>query len=374
MKEEIHWFHKHPIIIILPFFFFIYIIFDFVLGSLLNPPRMGTTHSYYHHSMKKNHIEKAKWGEENYLIYTNSLGFKDETIRDIELRTAKYRLLFLGDSFTEGVGYPYGRTFVGRIHKALDKDKYDVLNGGVLSYSPRLYYLKLKYLIEEMKLRIDHVIVYIDISDIQDEIVYESFSPNSPRLWWRLKLWEFLRNHSITFHRLEPYLYTTWKFLEYQMSSLFANEDDSVSETAKGATSDSAYDFHKNLYKDRARWTYDQPVFQIWGRRGLELAKRNMNSLYLLCRDNGIRLNIAVYPWPIQIRKHDLHSMQVKFWKEFSLEREITFLNYFPLFFGDTTEDQVIEKYFVKGDIHWNDEGHKLIAKYFLDRRLMEIP
>ena len=57
-----------------------------------------------------------------YSISTNSLGFKDKTNRQISLKTDKKRLVFIGDSFTEGLGLIYEKTFVGLIDETLKKN------------------------------------------------------------------------------------------------------------------------------------------------------------------------------------------------------------------------------------------------------------
>ena len=43
-----------------------------------------------------------------------------------------------------------------------------MLNAGVSSYSPSIYYYKTKFFIEQ-GLKFSHLIVFIDISDIEDE-------------------------------------------------------------------------------------------------------------------------------------------------------------------------------------------------------------
>ena len=85
---------------------------------------------------------------------------------------ANHRLLLLGDSFVEGMGFSYGDTFAGRLAHELKAEGIEVLNGGTRSHSPKLYYLKLRYLTEVRGFKFDEVYVFVDISDIQDEIVY----------------------------------------------------------------------------------------------------------------------------------------------------------------------------------------------------------
>ena len=69
----------------------------------------------------------------------------------------------MGDSFTEGIRLNYEDTFVGLIEKELNKKNIEVLNGGRESYSPIIYWRKIKYLIEELGLDFDEVVLFIDI-------------------------------------------------------------------------------------------------------------------------------------------------------------------------------------------------------------------
>jgi hypothetical protein len=281
--------------------------------------------------LKKNQKTLLRWGKTDYLVCTNSLGFKDSSNqKNVELAINKYRIVIIGDSLTEGLGYSFEKTFVGLVDKSVDKTRIEVLNAGVMSYSPKLYYLKTKYLLEELKLQFNELYVFIDISDIQDEVVYENFmSPSYLSLSEEIDV--FLYNNSLTYHVGKQYL-------------TIAHE--------------------LRLKEERPKWTSDTTIFQKWGKRGLTLASNNMEELFLLCKQNGIKMTIAVYPWPYQIKMKDKDSLQVVFWKKFADEHGIDFLNYFPDFIQEPTiPEEVINKYFIEGDVHWNERGHKIIAQ-----------
>src|SRR5690606_2268526 len=59
-------------------------------------------------------------------------------------------------------------TFVGRF--ALQSPQLEVLNAGVLSYAPSVYYRKTAWLLEA-GYAFDELVVYLDVSDIQDEAI-----------------------------------------------------------------------------------------------------------------------------------------------------------------------------------------------------------
>ena len=60
-----------------------------------------------------------------------------------------YQLGIIGDSFVEGLGVGYEETFVGIINL---KTTPEIANLGVSSYSPKIYYSKLKYFIDKFKI------------------------------------------------------------------------------------------------------------------------------------------------------------------------------------------------------------------------------
>jgi len=96
------------------------------------------------------------WGETRYWLLTNSLGFKDASTREVPLQSNTRRILLMGDSFVEGIGLPYERTFAGLLYEAgqARPDKVEFLDAGVASYSPSVYYKKIKYLLDRgLKIR-----------------------------------------------------------------------------------------------------------------------------------------------------------------------------------------------------------------------------
>ena len=163
-------------------FLLLTLLLDFSLTGVYHLYKYGTIHKYaarsamrerssiFHHTLKANsHHSIEPWGHLIYSLSTNSLGFKDRAIRQVPLHSSQYRILFMGDSFTEGVGYEYERTFVGRLDEVLKSYNIEILNAAVATYSPTIYFKKTEYLLETVGLDFDHLIVFLDISDIKDE-------------------------------------------------------------------------------------------------------------------------------------------------------------------------------------------------------------
>ncbi len=310
-------------------------------------------HDVFHHTMSPYvDYENARWGPLKYSIKTNSLGFKDSSNRHIPLATDQFRIMFIGDSFTEGKGYRYERTFVGLLDEEFRGKGVDILNAAVSSYSPIIYLRKVEYLMKSVGLEFDHLIVFIDISDIEDD----------GRIYWfdenrnvqseakirqeegrgdKMEFKDILAENTI----IPSYLRLSLRRLKYYVRALRG-------EDLKGAVG-----------IERSLWTVDEKLYREFGEQGLQAAAEYMEELYRLLRERGIGLTIAVYPWPDQILQRDLDSIQVDFWKAWAKQHRITILDFFPDFIDARDALTVFREYFIPGDIHWNERGHRLIAR-----------
>jgi len=374
---------KRKIVKISIYYILIYLIIDFGVGRNYNPKIHGVYNSYYHHDLKPMYSGNLRWGNE-YPMYTNSFGFKDKINREISLISDKYRILFIGDSFTEGVGVPYKDTFSGLVENKIDLERIELFNAGVISYSPKLYYLKTKYLLKNKGLKINEIIVFIDISDIQDELVYESFisKENNKSKEIIRNVDSLLKENSITYYFLRDRIFCrNCKILKFmnddvkifinKIKFLFDDRNklenwDSI-KIIEGENNFDLNTIYENDNKSRYSWTDNKFIYKNWGKRGMMLAQNNMKKLADLCKINGIRLRIVIYPWPYQIRKKDLNGLQVYEWTKFSKNNGIELLNLFPLFINDKPIDLILNNYFIEGDVHWNRLGHKLIANMLLE-------
>jgi hypothetical protein len=324
----------------------------------------GVRHPVFHHTFRPNFAGPRAHGPIQYRFATNSLGFADQAPRFIPLSSPKYRILFLGDSFTEGVGLPYDQTFVGLFGAMLDDNHFQVLNAAVSSYSPRLYYLKLKYFLDR-GLKIDELFVFVDISDIQNEAVYarlgagwadteaEVLDPYTLRLTTDLNIRYWLASHFGLTSSLYRYLSAPadkGRPRETGLQRTYVEILRIRPPEAEGIWALGA-------------WTMDATLLRNWGVEGLALCRQYMGEVADLCHQRHIKLRVAVYPWPHQIVARDLKSIQVTYWKDFAASRNVPFLDYFPSFIDDRSADNIIEKYFIRGDYHWNREGHKLVAE-----------
>ena len=327
-------------------------------------------HPVYGHTLAVNHVGEEDWGSKVDVI-TNSLGLKDGTPRNVPLRSDRKRILFMGDSFTEGLGTPYEKTFVGRF--AASFPQLDVLNAAVSSYSPSIYYAKTKSLLD-MGLQIDEIIVYIDISDIQDEAIFYRFDDagrvqegnfdstcRSPELlFWSTPWWA-------------RWSYTLELFYTRYLLRATSREARTAADptlTGPGA----AYG------RDRARgsWTYD-PKPACYGTLGVDggiaKASAQMDKLYALASERSIPVSVGIYPWPQQLLYDSEGSRQVQIWRDWCKGKCARFFNHFPTMFEyKRLHPDFLRDLFVWGDIHYNAFGNELIARDLIAQYRRESP
>ncbi len=305
----------------------------------------------FHHGFQPLVSARSAWGSRVADYRIDSLGLRDVSARPVPLRSAQRRLVFIGDSFTEGIGVDYEKTFVGLVAQALEPKGVEVLNAGCASYSPIIYYRKVRWLLDQ-GLHFDELAVYVDVGDVQDEVTYFLNGEGNVASDERRRLREERENIRYPLPRLFRNL-TVRQFLKRNTIGLFALYE--AMERAVG-----------NEDRRAALWTVDPRLFEQFGREGLSRARQNMDLLAALLGQHGIRLTVAVYPWPDQIRRGDLQSLQVSFWKQWAAGKGAGFVDHFPRFVDPARGREVLARDFIRDDIHWNEAGHQAVADGFL--------
>ncbi len=312
-------------------------------------------HEIYHHTLKKNvNYKKMPSFGGLHTFCTDNHGFKYKCKKN---RDKKFNIGFLGDSFVEGLGLNYEKTFVGIFE---NERKSSVANLGATSYATKIYLSKMKYLLDNDYF-FDHIILFIDVSDLYDDNVFyklnKNFSVNVRNFDnKRLKRKKFLRNN---FPLTNYYMYVI------KMTSL-------KKEDFAPKKNDKPFFYEKSRLK--AKWTYskkdkiDGYLYPI-SKTQKEMLQ-NIEKLYYLLSDKGIKLSIAVYPWPQQIENNDRNSKHVEMWKNFCVGRCYKFIDFFPFFFEEvekTSYLEVYKRYYFWNDVHFNFEGNKAIANRLIE-------
>ena len=311
---------------------------------------LRVSHPVYHHDLEKNVQVSEKWGNRNYSVCTDENGFKI-SCNSKNKSSKNYDIAFIGDSYTEGIGLTYEETFVGQIEQSRPDLK--IANLGVSSYSPSIYYSKVKFLLEQ-GITFKELVVYIDISDVQDEAISFALSDD-------LVVSKGLDgNHHFNLKKFVRWSFPLTYFGLYRLKNLNspAHTEDPFSYLNEGYS--------------RSAWTFNETsigygTLGVTG--GIEQSLKSMTKLSELLKSKGISLSIGVYPWPGQLLYDTAQSKQVRIWQDFCKTRCLRLHNSFESFFSikdKISANKTIELYFIPGDVHHNRQGAEVIANDFL--------
>lgn len=328
------------------------VLLDFALGQFLidrTGAGLRRADDVYHHGLEPNYQGHARWGQQSFPFATNSLGLRDFAPRDVSLETDAYRVLFMGDSFTEGIGVAYPETFTGVLASRLSSHGIEVLNAGVVGYSPKLYARKTRHLVEEVGLRIDALIVMLDNSDIQNELLYEHYGTPRPALARaRSSILRWLKRNSYATHRLAEWTEQKRRIAWNAAGVPFADDlDNSL--------------FDDPEYRAHGHWNESYK----YAERGFSLSEANMAELVALCRKHQIDMTLVVYPWPLNIAYGERDHIQTRFWRSFAERHDIAFVDLYAKFIpaeGEPGREDDHAPLFIPGDVHWSPLGHAKVA------------
>jgi hypothetical protein len=303
------------------------------------------------------------WGEARYRLITDSLGFKDSSTRDVPLQANGRRVLIIGDSFAEGIGLPFDRTFAGLLQAdgQARADKVEFLDAGVASYSPSIYYKKIKSLLDR-GLKFDEVVLLSDSSDVEDEAgsyfcidddpKYHRYCNTPPGAVPEPAIKrDFFIDHFVVTNRVRVII-KRWILTQLGNKRRAIDND-----------------------HNRIGWTTKNPdpaKYQPLGvDGGIARSLENMGKLADLLKARNIPLTIVVYPWAQQIAQDDRDSRQVRLWREFCEGRCKAFIDLFPVFFAAADRDKDwYEHLYILGDDHFSAAGNRMLYEELAKRIL----
>jgi len=318
-----------------------------------------------HHAFRPGCTAIEHWGGNSYEVFTNSLGLRDERIREVPLVDTRPRILMLGDSFTQGLGATWRDTFVGKIASRFPQ--YEFLNGGLDSYSPSNY-LNVARIVLAAGVELDEVIVFIDISDTQDEAAYyrdiDAFGAvTGPERKQMVTNW-----YSDLRFRISRHLLLTNYIFEYFELSLVRRGYYHLTTELNGDIFD----------MERSAWTYrkvseTEPLVAGYAPLGVEggIAREEakMTLLWQELAKRHIPISVVVYPWPAQVVHDTADSRQVTIWRSWCESKCMRFVSLFPVFLAakgqcpPSSPGCWYASSYIFGDVHYNVAGNARVAE-----------
>ena len=330
------------------FFLTDFFITRYIFDRSFEEKKYRISHPIYHHTFKSDFKGIGYFGDYSYPMCTDSWGFKSSCNGAGESYVSA-DIAFIGDSFVEGVGLKFDDTFVGRFAEA--NPTYRIVNMGVASYSPSVYFKKVENLLRN-GFRFGHLVVFIDISDVHDEAARYIENVDGT-------LSTKDNNEIPLFENLKTFV----KYNFYLFSNLYMTVHDALASMAPG-------DNEEVFDPLRSRWTIDEGTdgYGILGvKGGISKSLLYMTKLHTMLDAHDIKLSVGLYPWPAQLRemgRDNYNNTHSDIWNEFCLKRCSLFIdinNDFNELVKSYGYRKVYQDYYLSGDVHFNEKGNGLI-------------
>ena len=343
-------------------------IFDLLVNVILSEnfkKKIGTTRNYslksikFHHEIASNIDLYEYWGNKKYKVVTNQYSMRVLNKDKREIKKNKENIGFVGDSFVYGSGINYEDHFINILDN--NNFNYNFLNLGYVSYSPSIYYKKIKYFLEVENLNFDKIFLFVDHSDVQDEGLFyrENSDGNIIRKW-----------HSDEEAYKKNKKYILKNFLK-QNSFIFKIYEHFVSPKISNNSKKCVLDNYKKNYinymeVERFGYGYDKEIYKKkWVNEGLNKISKYLNEILFLSKKYNFKLFIVYYPSAMEVldKIHYNSSKHFVFLKEWSVKNNVNFINTYDEFnqFEDNKKNYL--QNFIECDVHWNVSGHLKISK-----------
>ncbi len=251
-------------------------------------------------------------------------------------------------------------SFAGLLYRAGQErsEKIEFLNAGVASYSPSIYYKKIKYLLES-GLQFDEVVLFSDTSDVTDEATSYFCIDDDPKY----------RAHCTSAEGSMQPVASPPKKPDFFIDRFVVTNR--VRIAIKRSIQSLLGNRRRSINTDHARIGWVIPGLDVGNsyqplgvEGGIARSLQNMRALSDLLAAQNIPLTIVVYPWAQQIAQGDRDSRQVSLWRDFCPGRCKAFINLFPAFFAAADADKDwYEHLFILGDDHFSAAGNRFMFR-----------
>lgn len=288
-----------------------------------------------HHVNPKNytfvsHNPTGEYG--GHTVYYDKNGLISDPLDEHNiLKDSRFRIAFMGDSFTEAKHIAFSDSFVGRL-KYSRKKTTDVRNYGVSSYSPILYLLQWRERVKAFKPT--HVIVQLYSNDISSDKKYLTKAIYSQKD--ELLAIPGPSGHWITKQLRKSYLVRFLRKTQLQISW-------SIRNMGKADTS-------------VGKFIEENPDIS-------DLSKKIMLKLADEVKASGAQFAMMVVPSKFRLVNKIYQSPEPQFsdkWKKWARYNSIDFIDLVQWFEEAGMSGQNL---FFDQDIHFNVNGHEVVAK-----------
>ena len=331
----------------------------------------------YNYTFKKQAQFTSRYDDSIYQIFTNDLGFRDDSTQPLD-RDKEYSIL-IGDSFIEGVGLDYKDTIVGILNKNLANNKFKFLNAGVASYSSYIYLRKIENIIKNNSdLKVKKVIVFLDKSDVSDDERYlnkPTFFKNTKGKFINqrkedflgdlkeLSFWRFYTKQTISgkiiklgTDQIENFLSNIKKrsFISKKLNKSFFEVTELEIKAIKSINN-----------KPHIKNWYLGSTWEERTKKNIKFSVENLNKLKDFLEKKNIDLLVVLYPWSFEIDNEEIRKKYLEFIIPLFNENKINSLSVYEGFLKGNIYESIGKNY-LYNDIHFNKNGNQVIVNELL--------
>ena len=331
----------------------------------------------YNYTFKKQAQFTSQYDGNIYQIFTNDLGFRDDSTQPLD-RDKEYSIL-IGDSFIEGVGLDYKDTIVGILNKNLANNKFKFLNAGVASYSSYIYFKKIEDIIKNNSdLKVKKVIVFLDKSDVSDDERYlnkPAFFKNTKGKFINqrkedflgdlkeLNFWRFYTKQTISgkiiklgTDQIEDFLSNIKKrsFISKKLNKSFFEVTELEIKAIKSINN-----------KPHIRNWYLGSTWEERTKKNIKFSVENLSNLKNFLEKKNIDLLVVLYPWSFEIDNKEIRKKYLEFIIPLFNENKINNLTVYDGFLKGNIYESIGKNY-LYNDIHFNKNGNQVIVNELL--------
>ena len=312
---------------------------------------------------------ESRYGDNYFFVKTDKNGFRINHLLDEDnfgKDGLKNEIIFIGDSFTFGVGLDWEEGFVGILKKDFN---INAINAGVNSHSPTAYKFKLKRLINEGLISNNQkIVIGLDISDVFDEATRWTEFQGKPadirkvneltnKASSSIKITQNLVSNNEKKKRKNFYNENNFK-LTHQIYYGIENFIKKFIDDIQVRNNDRSKFTHQD-------WEVIHNKFSPLGvEKALEKITNNLSEISQLTSENNNELYLLIYPWPAQLAYKNSFD-----WPKYIEKKCIEIncagvINTFPGFFSFKENSRFWQKeLYIRGDMHFNKKGNYILAE-----------
>jgi hypothetical protein len=293
---------------------------------------------FHHKNLENNYFTSYDFSNEkewnNVNIFYDDLGNRFSGFNKNKHKNSK-KYIFLGDSFTEALQVEWEKTFVGLVEKKFKN--HEVINLGVTTYSPSIYYLKIKQDINKYK-NINKLIIQIVNYDFIDDEYYKVYS-NSPNI-------DDPKEYIANLKYISP---------QKDMNRKREIIDFFKKQLKKSYLIRFLKKIQKTYFYQKVSWTNATETFV----RQNSITLEALIKIKEICNLKNIDLSIFMIPDKTKLINND-YDIHYNEFKKIMKNNDFDFIDILPYFKNHND-------LFFKRDIHLTKKGHKVLSTVLIN-------